>query len=234
MKTKFFAACFLSLGLFLTSCSTLNKMGGDLSDKYSKARAKNKSDRTYRPTKEEESKDAIIVKAGDKTKESPTKPTTKNEAYKPNAGQATAEMMKRSEIVQSSFKYIGIPYRSAGTTPDEGFDCSGFTNYVFNLNGYKVSGPSGKLANMGVFRHQAQLKPGDLVFFGLDGTVNHVGMVTNNTKDQTYFIHSSSSMGIKVDEINSSEYWKKRFLFGRDVLFDLIGNKDNGSKAEID
>lgn len=238
MKTNIiaaFTAFTLCIGLIFTSCGSINKMGGDLSDKYSKARAKIKSDRTYKSTPEDKSREVVVVKAGaNKSKETGIKSPSTTAVYKPNAGQATAEMMKRADIVQSSFKYIGIPYKSAGTSPEEGFDCSGFTNYVFNVNGVKVSGPSSKLANMGVFRHQAQLKPGDLVFFGIDGTVNHVGMVTNNTKDQTYFIHSSSSMGIKVDEINASEYWRKRFLFGRDVLFEFLDGKDQGSKAQID
>jgi cell wall-associated NlpC family hydrolase len=254
MNRLSFLLAFSGFIVLFSSCSTSNKFG-NLSDKYSSGRTHSESDRTFKTKesgksedvaeaksnkkskdnsetkKDKKSKDPIIVKTNGSSDKSPK---VKNDTYKPNAGNATAEMMKRADIVQSSFKFIGIPYKSSGNTPEEGFDCSGFTNYVFNINGYKVSGPSTKLANMGVFRTQSQLKPGDLVFFGLDGTVNHVGMVTNSNKDQTYFIHSSSSMGIKVDEINASEYWKKRFMFGRDILFELMTSKDTGSRAQVD
>jgi cell wall-associated NlpC family hydrolase len=219
---KYFLPALLMFSIFVSSCSTSNKFG-DRSEKYSRARTRSNSDRTYK------AKETIIVKT------SPAKPTTK-ESAKPNvemAGKRSSEMIERSEIVESAFKHIGVPYKSAGKTPDEGFDCSGFTNYVFTSNGYTVSGPSGKLASMGVYREQSQLKPGDLVFFGKETQVTHVGMVTNNTKDQTYFIHSSTSMGVKIDEINGSDYWRPKFLFGRDILFEAMNSKANESKASI-
>ncbi len=212
-------SCFI-FTLFLASCSTSKY--GDRSERYSRARVKSKSDRVYKP----ESKEPVVVKANQKAD---TKIPDK--AMATEAGKKSSDMMMRADMVQSSFKLIGTPYKSTGKTPEEGFDCSGFTNYVYNQNGYKVSGPSGKLAEMGVYRSQSQLKPGDLVFFGKDTQVTHVGMVTNNTKDQTYFIHASTSMGVKIDEINGSDYWRPKFLFGRDILFDLTSDKPGELKA---
>lgn len=80
----------------------------------------------------------------------------------------------RSEVVSYAKKFIGVPYRWGGTTPS-GFDCSGFTSYVYK-NGAGVSLPRTSRSQIGAGQRvsRADLAPGDLVFYG--SPISHVGI----------------------------------------------------------
>jgi cell wall-associated NlpC family hydrolase len=208
----FFFLSIICVSFLISSCST-SKGYGDRSDKYSRGRIKNNRQDTY-------SKEDKEVYSTEKNKTSNDKTTGKYKVFK--SEKVSAEDMKRNELTSNAQKYIGIPYKYAGKSPKEGFDCSGFTNYVYNENGFSVKGPSYDLAMLGQYRSKEQLKPGDLVFFGADNKISHVGMVMDNTIEKIHFIHSSTSAGVKVDEINESDYWKNKYLFGRDLLSQLL------------
>jgi cell wall-associated NlpC family hydrolase len=60
--------------------------------------------------------------------------------------------------------------------------------------------------------------PGDLVFFGRSGRIQHVAMVVENTPEGIICVHSTSSRGIIVENISTSKYWKPKILFARDVI----------------
>ncbi len=124
----------------------------------------------------------------------------------------------RARITESATAYAGTNYRYGGKSPDTGFDCSGFTGYVFSKNGIPLSGPSDVLAKKGKPKSRDQLAAGDLVFFGDKGRISHVGIVTANRQDGLTIVHATTSSGVRVDNISGSEYWEKKFLFGRDVL----------------
>ena len=141
----------------------------------------------------------------------PTKTTTKS-----TNKIKTSEL--REEIVSSAIRYEGTQYRSGGKSPQTGFDCSGFTGYIFTQNGIPLSGPSHKLAELGKQKSKNDLMPGDLVFFGNEDRISHVAIVSAITDDQLKVVHATTSAGVKVDEISGSEYWTSRFLFGRDVI----------------
>jgi len=115
----------------------------------------------------------------------------------------------RKKIVEFSYKYVGVKYR-AGGTDSNGFDCSGFVTFVFT--NFKINIPR-------ISRDQQQkssplriadVQPGDLVFFANGSSVNHVGIVVKNRNGIVSMIHSSTSQGIVVTEINTSNYWKAR------------------------
>ena len=108
-----------------------------------------------------------------------------------------------ASIIATGKKYIGVPYKWAGTTPS-GFDCSGFVMYVFGAHGITLPHNSRSMYAFGTSVAKKDLKPGDLVFFyGSNKTViNHVGIYIGNGQ----FIHSSSSKGITITALDSSYY----------------------------
>ena len=98
--------------------------------------------------------------------------------------QVPAEALTDSEfaaIYKEAQKYVGTPYVWGGSTPDTGFDCSGYVCWVYNQNGYDVGRTTANgLWNKSQHISEAEAKPGDLVFF--EGTYDtpgksHVGIV---------------------------------------------------------
>ena len=124
------------------------------------------------------------------------------------------------EIVKSAMKYLGSPYRSGHMSPKSGFDCSGFTSYIFRQFGYTLHrSSSGQIAN-GRRVERDDLRPGDLVFFNgrsVGGRIGHVGIVTEVGDKDFKFIHSASSVG--VTESKSTEpYYQRRYVGACRVL----------------
>ena len=84
-------------------------------------------------------------------------------------------------IYKEAQKYVGTPYVWGGSTPETGFDCSGYVCWVYNQNGYNVGRTTANgLWNKSQHISEAEAKPGDLVFF--EGTYDtpgksHVGIV---------------------------------------------------------
>jgi cell wall-associated NlpC family hydrolase len=119
------------------------------------------------------------------------------------------------ELISFAKKFLGTPYRYAGTTPS-GFDCSGFINYVFGNFGFQLTRTSYGLAEFGQTVKLAEIQPGDLMFFkGSNANsmqVGHVAMVIEVTPDAIKFIHSSTSRGVVVDNFKTSKYYVPRFI----------------------
>lgn len=111
---------------------------------------------------------------------------------------------KVSGIVSTAFNYLGTPYVWGGTSP-RGFDCSGFTQYVFRKKGIYLPRTSGAQAGVGERVSRGNLKPGDLVCFP-----GHVGIYIGN--DQ--FIHAPSP-GKRVSVASLSS--RKNFICGRRI-----------------
>jgi hypothetical protein len=98
-------------------------------------------------------------------------------------------------------RYLGVPYVWAGASP-KGFDCSGFTMYVYAKLGIKMPHSATDQTNVGVRVSKAQLKPGDLVFFDREGNgVGHVGMYVGSNR----FIHAPHTGDVvKISSITGS------------------------------
>ena len=130
--------------------------------------------------------------------------------------QVPAEALTDSEfaaIYKEAQKYVGTPYVWGGSTPETGFDCSGYVCWVYNQNGYDVGRTTANgLWNKSQHISEAEAKPGDLVFF--EGTYDtpgksHVGIYLGNGK------MVSAGDPIKYANIHSS-YWQKYLSgFGR-------------------
>lgn len=151
-------------------------------------------------------------------KERPTR--TSKRPYKTSIDhkQKSYKALKREEIALEAKKYIGIPYNYGGKKPSSGFDCSGFSTFVFAKEGIAISGSSTHLASLGKQKLFNSIEKGDLAFFGSNHKVSHVAIVLEKTKHSFEVIHATSSRGVMITDVMQSEYWTKKYLFTRDVL----------------
>lgn len=117
----------------------------------------------------------------------------------------------RFEMVKYAQKQLGVPYVTAGDNPS-GFDCSGFTSYVMSSSGKKIPRRAKDQYEASTKLKAREAMMGDLVFFSNGGDISHVGMLINEPGNAKKMIHASSSKGISIVEIESSEYWKKRLV----------------------
>ncbi len=127
------------------------------------------------------------------------------------------KQLARFEIVDYSMQFLGLPYVWGGKKPETGFDCSGFTAYVMDRFNVKISPASRLQSKEGEPIKIRQALAGDLIFFGKNGKVSHVAMVTENGEKGLHVIHSTNR-GVVVDNIDKSSYWKPRVMFARRVL----------------
>ncbi len=124
------------------------------------------------------------------------------------------------DMISHAKEFLGLRYRRGGKTP-KGFDCSGFTGYLFGQFGLKLNASSRSQFLQGDAVESDALRPGDLVFFsgrrGGTKIVGHVGMVVEIHGDGTFsFIHSANSSGITISH-SLEPYYKSRFVGARRV-----------------
>lgn len=116
-------------------------------------------------------------------------------------------------IISNAFKYIGVPYVFGGTST-WGFDCSGFTQYVFGSVGISLPRTADNQFYGGNRVSINNLRAGDLVFFETyEPGPSHVGIYIGNGE----FIHAGSSTGVAVADL-SDRYWGERYLGARRVI----------------
>src|SRR5581483_3780958 len=97
-----------------------------------------------------------------------------------------APSMFAQGVVSTALHLVGTPYRNGGADP-EGFDCSGFVQYVFWQQGISVPRTVDELSRSGTRVDEPQLQPGDLVFFHTSGRgATHVGIAIDSSR----FVHA--------------------------------------------
>lgn len=122
-----------------------------------------------------------------------------------------------SDIAAYAMQFVGVPYVYGGASPS-GFDCSGFTRYVFAHFGVKLAHGATPQLNNGVEVSRDNLQPGDLVFFqgtyATSAAASHCGIYIGDGQ----FIHSASSgnRGITISSLNDS-YYSRHYLTARRV-----------------
>ena len=127
-----------------------------------------------------------------------------------------------NDIVQRAMKYIGVPYRSGRMNPKVGFDCSGFTSYVFKKENILLTHSSRSQFTQGIQINDCkELHKGDLVFFSgsrNSSQIGHVGIVTevNHQTGSFSFIHASRT-GVCVSS-STEAYYQKRYVGACRVL----------------
>ncbi len=121
----------------------------------------------------------------------------------------------RSELAKVSKRYIGVPYVWGGTTPS-GFDCSGYTQYVYRKLGITLNRTAAWQASNGIVVAREDLQPGDLVIFSNTSGYRfgtHIGLYLGNGK----IIHSGSSKGVTIADLDSN-YFDSHFECARRVI----------------
>ncbi|WP_442602146.1 C40 family peptidase [Paenibacillus sp. KN14-4R] len=129
---------------------------------------------------------------------------------------STGNAFAATSLEKSVESLVGTPYKWAGTTT-KGFDCSGFTSYVFNQFDIDLPHSSGGQSGEGEKVSKGDLRPGDLVFFATGGgrTISHVGIYLGDGE----FIHSATNAGVVKNKLSES-YYATRYVTARRVLDD--------------
>ncbi len=116
-----------------------------------------------------------------------------------------------TDLVMQAMNFLGVPYRRGGNTAELGFDCSGFTRFVFeNSIGLVLPRRADQQAQTASLQSvkREELKPGDLVFFNtMRRAFSHVGIYVGEGK----FIHAPRTGGeVRVEDMRAA-YWATRF-----------------------
>jgi hypothetical protein len=130
--------------------------------------------------------------------------------------QAAGEPRLRNEIIRTAERFIGVPYQWGGESTVSGFDCSGLTMVVYQLNGLDLPRTSGEQWAAGRPVDDGDLARGDLVFFATrgGGRVSHVGIYLG---DDTFLHAPRRGNAIQVASL-SSDYYRARYLGARSYL----------------
>lgn len=130
----------------------------------------------------------------------------------------TSASASASAALRTGDNYIGVPYLWGGSTP-EGFDCSGFVQFVYRKQGVELPRTSRQMANAGVSvpPYIDALQPGDLMLFaGSEGVISHVAMYAGDGR----ILHSSSSgNGVRYDDLSTrrGQYYVNHLAVARRV-----------------
>ena len=120
----------------------------------------------------------------------------------------------RTDLISTARSQTGLRYKAGGSTPETGFDCSGFVCWTFGEHGIKLPRTTTEQMKVGKAVRKEDLQPGDIVAFKISNRRGyHTGIYTGNGM----FIHSPRS-GKHISESSMEEaYWKKRFITARRV-----------------
>lgn len=103
-----------------------------------------------------------------------------------------------SDVITNAQKYLGTSYQWAGSSPDDGFDCSGFVQYVFAESGYTIKRVAQEQADTAGVEVN-EMAPGDILCFGSSQyNIWHVGIYLGDNQ----FIHSSPMGGVIISELS--------------------------------
>lgn len=131
--------------------------------------------------------------------------------------EASPTTSERTKIVEYAMTFIGTRYVYGGASPSTGFDCSGFTQYVFKNFDYSLNRSSAAQIKNGTSISKDELRPGDLVFFSRAGyAVGHVGIYVGDNS----FIHAPSTGDyVKISSLDEA-YYLTRYVGARRIVSD--------------
>jgi cell wall-associated NlpC family hydrolase len=122
------------------------------------------------------------------------------------------------DAIDQAMDLLGIRYRRGGSTPEAGFDCSGFVSHVFREGlGMVLPRSSKEMSKSGEVVSRDELRPGDLVFFNtMRRAFSHVGIYLGDNQ----FVHAPRTGGrVRIEDLRDG-YWMKRFNGARRISLD--------------
>ncbi|SMF84287.1 Cell wall-associated hydrolases (invasion-associated proteins) [Paenibacillus uliginis N3/975] len=129
-----------------------------------------------------------------------------------NTAYAATATTTGDQVISTGLKYQGVPYKfGAESGRTDAFDCSSFTQFVFNQNGVSIPRSSRQQSTAGTFVPRDQLQPGDLVFFY--SPIHHVAIYMGDGK----IIHTFGEGGVTVTPLNTG-WWNSHYSTARRVL----------------
>ncbi len=130
--------------------------------------------------------------------------------------QSTNSVTTGSSIVEFAKQFLGYPYVLGASSPEKGFDCSGFTRYVYGHFGYTLGQVAASQTSLGSVVERANLQVGDLLLFYDEGKtkIGHCGIFVGGGA----FIHSANPQrGVVIDNLNTNSYYSQRFVTARRI-----------------
>lgn len=159
---------------------------------------------------EEASQDNVLP--GESNSEHPQEEVSPlSEAQKPAANEKAKDVIQlqtssQTNMVQTAKNFIGTPYVWGGTSPN-GFDCSGFIQFVYQEQNISIPRTVRDIWNFASPIEQPSI--GDLVFFETyQPGPSHLGIYLGDGN----FIHAGSSNGVEISNMNNTEYWQSRYI----------------------
>lgn len=122
-----------------------------------------------------------------------------------------------NQVVAYAKQYLNYPYVVGGKTPESGFDCSGFTRYVYKNFGYNLATTAAGQTSVGREISRDELNLGDLILFYNEGKtkIGHTGIYIGNGE----FIHSANpERGVVIDNLNTNSYYNERYVTARRIV----------------
>lgn len=139
----------------------------------------------------------------------------------PSVGPSMENVAEINLLLIEAKKHLETPYRAGGKTPG-GFDCSGFVRHCYlNTLGIKTPASSSEYNQYGMAVKIEDCRPGDVICFKGHNKkkrrIGHVGIITEISDGNVYFIHSANRGGIRYDQLNAP-YYKTRFAGIRRII----------------
>lgn len=122
-----------------------------------------------------------------------------------------------NQVVDYAKQYLGYSYVIGGKTPESGFDCSGFTRYVYSNFGYSLGSTAASQTSVGTDVARENLQVGDLILFYNEAktSIGHTGIYLGNGE----FIHAANpSRGVVTDNLNTNSYYNERFVSAKRII----------------
>lgn len=140
-----------------------------------------------------------------------------NESLSESLENSVAVSSNGQSVVDYAKQFLGYPYVVGGKNPTSGFDCSGFTRYVFLNFGHSLGATAATQNNIGTEIARENLMPGDLILFYDEGKtkIGHTGIYISNGD----FIHAANpTRGVVTDNLNTNSYYNTRFITARRIV----------------